>query len=278
MTFIQVDEYALAVLCWIAFAIVLFSKAVHWGGITGNRRFTRIARVVFILSATAFIPGSLIWTQAKRGRRPWSNLSSLWNRYFQETSGIVARSGTHPLGARSLVYVAPGLLGFEMGRDGTKPRLMGDFVVVTAGPDPCYNVEVLFVDEDRYRAVTAGKRNLSEKDVNSYQMLLHYQEIDAHSRGMEFRQPIIWSNTPDPQHGRYHAVITWRDGSLLEHLKIDRISNGGDNRPHTSMDEWVWSMDLQDRESGKMLVDCKDRGLGLGFITRTPKLQSCLPW
>lgn len=156
-------------------------------------------------------------------------------------------------------------------------KLMWSFVIVPVGPDPSYNVEILFVDEVRYKAVTSVKSRLSAADVNSYQVLLKYPEIDAHGRGIEFRRPVIWRNAPDPDHQRYHAVITWRDGSLLEHLRIDRLTNSGDDRPHTSMDEWVWSMDLQDRETGEILVDCKNKGLGLGFTVRTPKLQSCFP-
>ena len=131
------------------------------------------------------------------------------------------------------------------------------------------------------QAVIVGSFNEGAKqaaaDINSYQVLLKYPEIDAHGRGIEFRQPIIWRNAPDPDHQRYHAVITWRDGRLLEHLKIDRLTNSGDARHHTSMDEWAWSMDLQDGETGEILVDCRNKGLGLGLTVRTPKLQSCFP-
>jgi hypothetical protein len=175
--------------------------------------------------------------------------------------------------ARSFAYVAPGSLGFDMGGDGVK--LIWDFVIMPVGFEPSYNVEILFVDEARYRAVTTAKRGRSAADVNSYQVLLKYPEIDGHGRGLEFRQPFMWRNAPDPDHQRYRAVITWRDENLLEHLRIDRLTNSGDDRPHTSMDEWVWSMDLQDRETGEILVDCRNKGLGLGFAVKTPKLQSC---
>jgi hypothetical protein len=30
MTFIQVDEYAVAIICWVGSSVVLISKAIHW--------------------------------------------------------------------------------------------------------------------------------------------------------------------------------------------------------------------------------------------------------
>jgi len=76
MTFIQVDEYALALLSWGLSAIVLFSKAVHWKGINGRPRATTALRIVFMVAAISFMPLSVKWTQAKRGDKPWTALKA----------------------------------------------------------------------------------------------------------------------------------------------------------------------------------------------------------
>ncbi len=74
MTFIQVDEYALAVALWVASATVLFAKAIHWKGVEGRPNITRAARAGLAVAAIAFVPLSVIWTQAKRGDKPWTAL------------------------------------------------------------------------------------------------------------------------------------------------------------------------------------------------------------
>jgi hypothetical protein len=76
LTFIQVDEYALALLPFILSALVLFSKAVHWRGIVTTPRITRLFRVVFTLGAISFVPVLVVWTQARRGNKPWTNFKT----------------------------------------------------------------------------------------------------------------------------------------------------------------------------------------------------------
>jgi len=53
-------------------SIVLFSKAVHWQGIVHRPRITTWLRIICIVSALSFIPVSVVWTQAKRGDKPWT--------------------------------------------------------------------------------------------------------------------------------------------------------------------------------------------------------------
>jgi hypothetical protein len=73
LTFIQVDEYGLAIVLFVASAIVLFSKAVHWGGFPGKTIVTHFVRVLCILIAICSVPAFLIWTQAKKGDRAWTS-------------------------------------------------------------------------------------------------------------------------------------------------------------------------------------------------------------
>jgi hypothetical protein len=72
MTLIQVDEYGVASLSWVLSAVVLFSKAIHWDGLKSRVALRRWVRSLYFLSAIAIIPVSLIWTQAKRGEKPWT--------------------------------------------------------------------------------------------------------------------------------------------------------------------------------------------------------------
>jgi len=76
MTFIQVDEYFFALVCWIASAIVLLSKAIHWQPLSQFTAPTRIRtrKAFYVLAAILFVPVSVIWTQAKRGNKAWTNL------------------------------------------------------------------------------------------------------------------------------------------------------------------------------------------------------------
>ena len=74
MTFIQVDEYALAIVVWVLSAMVLFAKAVHWTGFPNHRIISRITRIVLLVLAIAFVPVSVVWTQAKRGDKLWTAL------------------------------------------------------------------------------------------------------------------------------------------------------------------------------------------------------------
>jgi len=72
MTLIQVDEYFLALILLILSGIVLLSKAIHWQGTISKPRLTQGSRILGMMLAILFIPVSVIWTQAKRGEKPWT--------------------------------------------------------------------------------------------------------------------------------------------------------------------------------------------------------------
>lgn len=67
MTLIQVEEYGLALILWIASAVVLLSKAIHWQG-------AKAIKILYLIAAILFVPLSVWWTNAKRDERAWSNL------------------------------------------------------------------------------------------------------------------------------------------------------------------------------------------------------------
>lgn len=73
MTLIQVDEYACAIACWILSALVLISKAVHLEGSSERPAWMKFKRFGYGIGAIVFLCISIVWTQAKRGDRPWTN-------------------------------------------------------------------------------------------------------------------------------------------------------------------------------------------------------------
>ena len=74
LAMIQVDEYAMALVIWTMSAVVLVSKAIHWQGFKDHVILTRTGRMIYVFSALGFLVLSAIWTQTKRGDKPWTNL------------------------------------------------------------------------------------------------------------------------------------------------------------------------------------------------------------
>ena len=72
MTFIQLDEYALAMIMWIASAIVLLAKSIHWKGPANRPALTLVLRCSFILLSLAVVPLLWKWTKDKRGDKAWT--------------------------------------------------------------------------------------------------------------------------------------------------------------------------------------------------------------
>lgn len=97
-----------------------------------------------------------------------------------------------------------------------------------------------------------GKSIVSEADINSFQKIAHFQELDARGLGSAFATQFLWKPSI-PDHEHYDITITWRDGSVSEDLAIERIEN-----------KWLWAMTVKDRANGTMLAECNDPGISLG--------------
>jgi len=103
MTFIQVDEYAAALILWTLSSIVLLAKAIHWQGIKGKPRLTRVLRVIYLFLALGFIPISVTWTQAKKGDKSWTamhgphGIMSRGNRRDSSSTNTTKTIGPEPL-------------------------------------------------------------------------------------------------------------------------------------------------------------------------------------
>jgi len=160
---------------------------------------------------------------------------------------------------RSFVYIAPGLATFLIQPGYKTAAITWSLVVLPRGPDPTYNINILLDDEIRHKQTT-----------------LNYPEIDAKNRAIEFRQPVIPPiPIDDPNHERYHAVMIFRDGRIAERLSIDRLTDHGRTNAHIDWHEWVWSMNLQDMETGEVIIDCKNKEVNLGVLTGSA--QDCFP-
>ncbi len=171
----------------------------------------------------------------------WFGVKELRPR-FQQTEK--RESGAHTEAPLSFVYLSPG------------PWIVTgswDLIVNHRGPQPSYNVEILFVDQVRREQVlSALKTSLTQADLDSYQFLRKFPEVDPKGRGSVFATQLIWS-PPVPDHERYAIEITWRDGRVHQDLQIERVE-----------DKWFWATQITDSETKRVLVNCKDKGFPYG--------------
>jgi hypothetical protein len=136
-----------------------------------------------------------------------------------------------------------------------------DFIVNHRGPKPSYNVEILFVDDVKRDQVTKGKTSISPDELNSYQQILKYDEVDPKGRGRIFARQFLWT-PPIADHERYTIDATWRDGSIHQELQIERVD-----------EKWFWATQIKNNETGELLVNCRDKG----FPGAGPQLAPCFP-
>jgi hypothetical protein len=132
MTFIQVDEYGVALVLWVLSAIVLFAKAVHWKGIETRPRVSILIRCLFVLAAIAFVPLSLVWTQSKRGDKPWTAFR--WHRSVTARSGCTITPQTQSLRAN------------PMPESATDQQLVNEAMLITE-----YIIDFAVMDTNAYR-------------------------------------------------------------------------------------------------------------------------------
>ena len=152
----------------------------------------------------------------------------------------------------SFVYVNPGVWIVT----GT-----WDIFVNHRGPDPSYNVEIWFVDLAKKEQVVSKSVSLTKADIDSFQMIRSYPEIDPKGRTSNFAIQFLWT-PPVPDHEKYAIEITWRDGSVHQDLQVERVG-----------DKWYWATQVTDKETKRLLVNCKDKGFPFG----PPGDEPCFP-
>jgi hypothetical protein len=152
----------------------------------------------------------------------------------------------------SFVFVYPG--GWVNGNT-------WDFIVNHRGPAVCYNIEMLFVDQVKLESLRHDKTSFTPSDLNSYQTLLRYPEIDPKGRSGIFAKQFLW--TPSiPDHERYTIESAWRDGRVHQDLQVERVDG-----------KWFYATVIKDVETGNILMDCKDAGFPIG----PAKARRCFP-
>jgi hypothetical protein len=143
-----------------------------------------------------------------------------------------------------------------------KERLRPSFVFVTPvsmipedtwyfginhrGPKTSYGTQILFVDQDRADFMKRTQTSLSPSDMNSFQVLLSFPEVNPMGHGNIYQLIFPWKPF-SPTHSRFNADITWRDGTVHQELEIAKVQ-----------EKWTYRMKITDRHSEKILLWCKD--------------------
>ncbi len=138
-----------------------------------------------------------------------------------------------------------------------------DFIVNHRGPKSSESVQILFTDDDRKKAILAEHPQLlTPRDINSYQRILEYPEVNPDGRGEIFALQFVWKPFI-MDHEHYTMEITDKDHrGLHQELQIENV--GG---------KWYWATQITDSERGERLLDCKDSGFPYGKRASIP----CFP-
>jgi len=127
-----------------------------------------------------------------------------------------------------------------------------DFIIGHKGPKTSRSVEILFTDADKQREVLQRSTFLSQQDIEKYQKILNYPEVNPKGRGHVFATQFLWTPLV-PDHEHYTMQITASDRTVHEEMQIERVNN-----------KWLYAMDVTDWETKKILLSCKDSGFPNG--------------
>ncbi len=128
-----------------------------------------------------------------------------------------------------------------------------DFIVNHRGPNSSESVEILFIDLDRQKDVLRkSPLYLSPQNIDSYERILKYPEVNPNGRGQLFALQFIWT-PPVLDHEHYTIDITAKDRNIHQDLQVERVEG-----------KWLWATQIKDSENGELLVNCKDPGFPYG--------------
>jgi hypothetical protein len=136
-----------------------------------------------------------------------------------------------------------------------------DFIIGHKGPKTSRSVEILFMDLDKQNEVLKGRTSISRQDIDTYQKILNYPEVNPKGRGHVFATQFLWTPLV-PNHEHYAMQITASDITVREEVQIERVS-----------DNWLFAMEVRDWESKKVLLSCRDPGFPYG----QPAKSKCVP-
>jgi hypothetical protein len=200
------------------------------------------------LAGTAYMLG---------GYGPWPRLAkTVWMLTCVWAVGglIYYAYARHQARKPSIVYVAPGVWA-----DGSQWHML----VRHFGPNPVYNIELLFVDQDRHKAAAAQSSPLTPDQLSNLDVTLRFAEIDP-IEGIWAKQ-FVWQPL-NPDHEHYDVGIVSREGAFSEDLRIERVH-----------EKWYWEMKLTDGKTGRTIVHCRDNGFPEHPRWRLWALPNCFP-
>jgi hypothetical protein len=143
-------------------------------------------------------------------------------------------SKEHPL--QRVVYVVPGIWLLS-------PSARWIMMIRHCGPDPLYNVALMFTDEDRGNQI-ASRGIATPEDINETHASLTFPEIDPTQGGGSF----FWAPI-NPDDENYNVRIASRDSMFDETLKIVRVSR-----------MWLNRIKVSEVTTGKEIINCRDTG------------------
>jgi hypothetical protein len=138
----------------------------------------------------------------------------------------------------SIAYVVPAFWQ-------ASPSAKWFMMIQHCGPEPVYNVDTIFIDEDRAKQISTHT-TVTPAEINAEQVTLHYDEIDPAQGGSAKLFPWTPLNA-DEEH--YSARIVSRYATFDETLQIVRVSQ-----------KWRYKMKVSDVTRSRPIIDCQDAG------------------
>lgn len=129
-----------------------------------------------------------------------------------------------------------------------------DFIVNHRGPKSSESVQILFIDDDRRSALLAQRpRIVTSQDIDSYQRILEYPEVNPDGRGQVFALQFVWKPLV-MDHEHYTMEITDNEHrDIHQELQIEKVDG-----------KWYWATQIIDSENKDKLLVCKDAGFPYG--------------
>lgn len=200
---------------WIArllYLIAMISVAVAYFVWIATHPTTSISTLLFGIAAAAVIvigvPASFYWVDRRQ----------------------------HP--PMSIAYVVPAIWS---------PTPLGKWFMMIqhCGTEPVYNVDIIFIDEDRAKQIST-RGTVTPAEIANEQVTLHFDEIDPTQGGWAKLFPWTPLNA-DEEH--YSARIVSRYATFDETLQIVRVSQ-----------KWRYKMKVSDVTRSRPIIDCQDAG------------------
>jgi hypothetical protein len=131
------------------------------------------------------------------------------------------------------------------------------------GPNPVYNIQIYFEDDDRNAQIAKQGTGITTKQLQEAQTILEYPEIDP-ERGLLLGRQFTWFPI-NPSHEHYTAAINTRDGGFVESVRIEQIDG-----------KWRFRIIVNDNPATHpAIINCRDSGFPGGI--ESDQLSPCFP-